>query len=80
MPPDKVKENQNNRAQHSAKLKQQAEKLETQAKKVAAERKEEGLPEISGGVPFVLQTPDEDGTMIDFIGKKLGLEIVARIR
>ncbi len=77
LPPAQVRENQNNRAQHSAKLKQQSEKLGTQAKKVAAARKEEGLPDISGGVPFVLKIPDEDGTMIDFIGKKLGLEIVA---
>ena len=34
-------------------------------------------PTISGGVPFVLQIPDENDGVIEFIGKKLKLEIVA---
>jgi len=73
----RVTENKNNRAQHSADLKGKIGSLSVQAQRLNQERQEQNLPQITGGVPFMLQIPDEDGIVMDFVAKKLNLEIVA---
>ncbi len=74
---DEVKENQSNRLRHSLELKRKLSGFSAQAKVDIEKRKEENLPTISGGVPFILQIPDENDGVIEFIGKTLKLEIVA---
>jgi hypothetical protein len=73
----RVEENQKNRIQHSTQLKQKVANLANISQQVDQERENQNLPQITGGVPFVLQIPDEDGTVMDFVAKKLNLEIVA---
>lgn len=75
--PESVLKNQSNRAAHSSDIKQKIAGFSAQAKEAIEKRKEENLPTISGGVPFILQIPDEDDGVIEFIGKTLKLEIVA---
>lgn len=75
--PESVLKNQSNRVAHSSDIKQKIAGFSAQAKAAIEKRKEENLPTISGGVPFVLQIPDENDGVIEFIGKALKLEIVA---
>jgi subtilisin family serine protease len=75
--PESVLKNQSNRAAHSSNIKQKLANFSAQAKAAVEKRKEGNLPMISGGVPFVLQIPDENDGVIEFIGKTLKLEIVA---
>ncbi|MEO5716217.1 MAG: S8 family peptidase [Luteolibacter sp.] len=72
-----VTRNRDNRSQHATDLKQKLQGFSANAKQSIANREEEHLPTISGGVPFVLQIPDQDDCIIDFIARKLNLEIVA---
>ena len=76
-PDSRVEENLKNRIQHSSSIKQKIGSLSAISQRVDQERKDQNLPQITGGVPFVLQIPDEDGTVMDFVAKKLNLEIVA---
>jgi hypothetical protein len=73
----RVTENKSNRAQHSADLKGKIGDLSANAQRLNQEREDQNLPQITGGVPFMLQIPDEDGIVMDFVAKKLNLEIVA---
>ena len=41
------------------------------------ERQAKALPTISGGTPFLLQIPDEDDDILEFLSEKLGIEVVA---
>lgn len=72
-----VARNQANRAQHATDLKQKLQGFSASAKESLAAREENNLPSIGGGVPFLLQIPDQDGRIMDFVAKKLNLEIVA---
>lgn len=72
-----VDRNRRNRGQHASDLKQKFQGFSTSAKESVAEREAANLPVISGGVPFVLQIPDQDDRIMDFVARKLKLEIVA---
>jgi len=72
-----VLRNRNNRTQHASDLKQKFQGFSASAKQSVAAREAANLPVISGGVPFVLQIPDQDDRIMDFVARKLKLEIVA---
>lgn len=73
-----VKSNkQENRQAHSEFLIQKLTTFQGNASSLKQQRIEAGLPEIRGGVPFLLRIPDEDDGTIEFIAEKLGIEIVA---
>lgn len=73
----RVTENRNDRPSHTAFLVGKAANLSGTAKRIRLERQQSGLSEIKGGVPFVVQIPDENDGVIEFLAEKLGLEIVA---
>ncbi len=47
------------------------------AKQVADERERQGLPPIPGGTSFLLEVPDGDDALLDYLTHNLGLELVA---
>lgn len=69
--------NQRNRAGHSAFLETKFRDFSTRAKLLKVNRESTGLPRIEGGVSFVLQIPDGDDGMLEFLAERLGIEIVA---
>jgi len=75
--PPEVKTNQENRPNHGNFLRGKAEGFSSRAKELRDSRQKAQLPEIKGGVPFLIRIPDEDDGTIEFIAEKLGLEIVA---
>ncbi len=75
--PPNVRKNQQDRSGHSKFLKGKVNAFSRRAKELRKARQEAQLPGIKGGVPFLLQIPDEDDGAIEFITEKLNLEIVA---
>ena len=74
---ERVTENKSNYAGHGEYLGSQFRDFTKNATKLKETRKQAGLPEISGGVPFLLQIPDEDDEILEWLSAKLGLEFVA---
>lgn len=72
-----VENNIQNPQQHSQFLLNKFVTLSSNAKTLSQFRKNKELPLIKGGVPFMLQIPDEDDGTIEFISENLGLEVVA---
>lgn len=73
----KVKHNKQNRQSHSEFLRDKFHTFSQHAQAIAQEREQAQLPIVKGGVPFMLQIPDEEDGVIEFIAEKLGLEVVA---
>jgi hypothetical protein len=73
----RVNANKANRPRHSDFLTEKITALASWAETARRERAQAGLPEIKGGVPFVIQIPEEHDGTIEFLAEKLGLEIVA---
>jgi len=76
-PDGRVTKNRQHRKRHSGSLKKSLGTLVSNARQQQRERKKANLPEISSGTGFMLQIPDEDDEMLEFIAEKLRLEIVA---
>lgn len=72
-----VAHNRLNRSQHAIHLKGKLNAFFANATRYIEDRKKEGLPQIKGGSSFILQIPDEDDAVIDFIAEKLEIEVVA---
>ncbi|QYY37321.1 S8 family peptidase [Ruficoccus sp. ZRK36] len=75
--PDRVKENEERRAEHGAYLADRFSSFSESARNRKEERKTAGLPEISGGDAFLLQIPDEDDDVLEWLSQTLNLEFVA---
>lgn len=74
---ERVQENEARRAEHGSYLADQFGTVGDYARKRRDIRQAEGLPEITGGVAFLLQIPDEDDEVLEWLSVKLGLEFVA---
>ena len=72
-----VQQNKNNRKPHSKFLMKEFTSIAKANKELLKYRNEMGLPNISAGIPFLLQIPSEDDGTLEFISDKLGLELVA---
>ncbi len=68
-----VQGNKNNRPNHSSFLLGKVNNLSRRAREVLQTRSRE----IKGGVPFLIQIPEDDDGAIEFVAEKLGLEVVA---
>jgi hypothetical protein len=73
----RVAANQQNRAGHGNYLSGQFQSFAEKAQQQKDARAAEHLPEISGGASFLLQIPDEDDEVFEWLSVKLGLELVA---
>ena len=76
----RVRQNQENRQGHSRYLSEAFRGFAHTASALLQERERANLPEIPGGVPFMLQIPDEDDEAIEFVAETLGLEVVAEYK
>ncbi|MFC1763917.1 hypothetical protein ACFL6U_17810 [Planctomycetota bacterium] len=72
-----VKHNKENRQSHSQFLHEKFNAFSLHAQTLTQQREQDQLPAIKGGVPFMLQIPDEEDGVIEFLAEKLGLEVVA---
>lgn len=72
-----VKHNKENRQSHSQFLQDKFTAFSHQAHTLTQQREQDQLPTIEGGIPFMLQIPDEVDGVIEFIAETLGLEVVA---
>jgi hypothetical protein len=75
--PYQVRANQDNRASHARHLANQFGSVGGYAKKQRETRNAKGLPPLSGGAAFLLQIPDEDDEVLEWLSAKLDLEFVA---
>jgi hypothetical protein len=75
--PYQVRANQDNRAAHGSHLANQFGSVGGYAKKQREARNAQGLPPLSGGAAFLLQIPDEDDEVLEWLSAKLNLEFVA---
>ena len=73
----KVTRNMKNRRSHSQFLQEKFTAFSRHAHTLTQQREQNQLPTIEGGVPFMLQIPDEVDGVIEFIAETLGLEVVA---
>ncbi len=76
-PNPRVEQNKTDRIAHAGDLANKLGGVGRRRTEQDERRLNEGLPSIQGGVPFLLQIPDEDDDAIDFIAEKLGIEVVA---
>ncbi len=75
--PSRVQENEQNRSNHGRYLATQFESVRQLINVRREDRHLAGLPRISGGQSFLLQIPDEDDEVLEWLSVKLGLEFVA---
>ena len=76
-PDEAVEKNKANRRDHGEFLKEKLNSYFAIREVRDDERKRAGLPDISGGVPFLIQIPDEADEVMEFLSERLGLELVA---
>lgn len=69
--------NKDNRQQHVTNISAKLSRIGQRFQRVSEERSSGQLPPIEGGVPFMLEVAENDERLLDFLGKKLGLEVVA---
>ncbi|HEY1794202.1 MAG TPA: S8 family peptidase [Opitutaceae bacterium] len=67
--------NRENRPQHAANLLGEIGRISGRSKQAVAAREAQNLPPIPGGTPFLVQV--SDGSVLEFLAAKLGLEVVA---
>jgi hypothetical protein len=72
-----VENNKKNRGSHSKFIINKMQNIAMRSQGRAAEREQEALPAIAGGIPFVLQIPEDDDEVLSFIAENLRLEVVA---
>jgi hypothetical protein len=70
-------ENKRNRQRHFEKISTACERISSMARTEHEQRARQGLPEIKGGVPFLLEVPDGDDNILDYLAEELGLELVS---
>jgi len=75
--PDRVRENETRRAEHGKYLADSFGQLAEYSHKRKEERKQAGLPEVSGGDAFLLQIPEKDDGVLEWLSQTLDLEFVA---
>ena len=73
----RIKRNKDDRQHHAQRLSSALGQLSQRFRRIALDRAEAGLPSIDGGVPFMMEVAAEDGDLLDFLERKLGLEVVA---
>lgn len=73
----RVKKNQSQRDTHGKSLRDGFSAVSKNQEALHERREQEGRPQISAGIPFLLQIPAEDDGTLEFISEKLGLELVA---
>ncbi len=73
----RVEDNKRDRVSHAAALTLRLRGVAARSVERSAARKQQAQPSIAGGVPFVLQIPNEDDDALAYIADKLGLEVVA---
>lgn len=75
--PSRVTANLENRPQHATTIAEKFVRVAERGYERNEQRREAELPQIAGGIPFLLQIPDEDDSTIKYLSDKLGIEIVA---
>ncbi len=73
----RVAQNKGDRANHSKHLLSKVEGLTRYWTKVRQEREQKGLPEIRGGIPFLLQVPEEHDDLLAALVSRFGVDLVA---
>ena len=74
-PDERAAANRGNRAAHAEQLIAGLGRVADHRREALLHREEAGLPAIPGGVPFLVQVTDS--SVLDFLAKKLGIEVVA---
>jgi len=74
---DAVEWNKTHRQQHATKLGAGFQRIGGTAQQLQAQRQELELPQIKGGVPFLLEVEEGNEEVLDFLTEKLGIEVVA---
>ena len=74
---DRVKANIASRAAHVSTIKDGLQKVSARSRAFGGAREMAQLPTITGGIPFVLQVPEGDQDILDYLWETLGIEVVA---